>query len=112
MPPSGVGRSVVIMTTLLLVISCWWTLQAFVPEPYFLRTPYQLEVMITPNGFGQIERSLLPFYVTAVAEAVGLGVLAVFSWFSTNTKPALCYLFAVLGMAIVTLLRLTEAFKG
>jgi hypothetical protein len=42
------------------------------PEPYFLRTPYQLRIMGTPNGFGQIERSLVPFYGTASLEAVAL----------------------------------------
>jgi len=108
----GIGRLLVVLTTALLLGSCWWTLQAFVPEPYFLRTPDQLRVMSTPNGLGQIERSLLPFYATATVEVVALAILALFAWFSKTAKPALCYLCAVLGMAAITYARLAEAFKG
>ena len=110
--PSEIGRVVVAATTLLLLLSCWWTLQAFMPEPYFLRTPYQLRVMSTPNGLGQIERSLSPFYATAAAEAVALGALALFAWRSRTAVPALCYLCAVIVMAVITLMRVAEAFRG
>jgi hypothetical protein len=108
----GIGRLLVVLTTALLLVSYWWTLQAFVPEPYFLRTPDQLRIMSTPNGFGQIEQSLAPFYATVAVETVALAILAVLAWFSKTAKPALCYLCAVFGMAAITLARLAEAFKG
>jgi hypothetical protein len=110
--PSKPGRIVVAATTALLLLSCWWTLQAFMPEPYFLRTPYQLRAMSTPNSVGQIERSLFPFYATATVEAVALGGLALFAWFSRTAVPALCYLLVVVGMAALTLGRAAEAFRG
>jgi hypothetical protein len=110
--PSEIGRVVVVAATVLLLVSCWWTLQAFMPEPYFLRTPDQLRIMSTPNGLGQIARSLLPFYATAAAEAIALGALAVFAWFSRTALPAICYLSAVIVMAVITLVRLAEAFRG
>lgn len=109
---SDLGRVAVVATTALLLLSCWWTLQAFMPEPYFLRTPYQLRVMSTPNGVGEIQRSLLPFYATAMLESVALGALAIFAWFSKTTWPALCYLIVVVGMAGITLSRVAEAFRG
>lgn len=109
---SEVGRIIVVGTSALLLISCWWTLQAFMPEPYFLRAPYQLRIMSTPNGFVQIERSLFPFYATAAVETLALGGFALFAWFSRTAWPALCYLFAVIGMAAITLARVVEAFRG
>ena len=84
---SDLGRIIVVITSLLLVVSCWWTLQAFVPEPYFLRTPLQLKTMNTPNGFGQVERSLLPLYATAAVEVTGLVILAVFAWVLGRGSP-------------------------
>lgn len=109
---SELGRIVVVATTVLLLISCWWTLQAFIPEPYFLRTPYQLRVMSTPNGLGQIGRSLFSFYATAISEAVALGSVAIFGWFSRTAMPAFCYLLGIISMAAITLERVAGAFRG
>ena len=110
--PSQAGRAVVVLGTFLLLISCWWTLQAFMPEPYFLRTPHQLQIMSTPNGLGEIQRSLLPFYATAIFEVAALAGLAVFAWFSKTALPAVCYLLVIIGMAAITLGRVAEAFSG
>jgi hypothetical protein len=109
---SEIGRVVVATATVLLVASCWWTLQAFMPEPYLLRTPDQLRTMSTPNGLGTIERSLFPFYATATLEIVALGTLAVVAWLSKTATPAVCYLLTIIGMAGITLARLAEAFSG
>ena len=111
-PTLGTRHLLVIMATLLLVASCFWTLQAFIPEPYFLRTVRQLRIMSTPNGFGQIECSLAPFYGTIVFELLGLAALAVWAWRSRTVIIALCYLFAILGMASITLYRLHSAMTG
>lgn len=64
--------AIIIFATTFWVLTSPWTLQAFLPEPYFLRLPYQLIAMSTPNGLGQIERSLWPFYFAIVAEVAGL----------------------------------------
>jgi hypothetical protein len=98
-PHSDIGRIVVAITTTLVVATCWWTLQAFVPEPYFMRTPGHLREM---------SRSLVPLFATAALEAMALGALAVCAWFSKTAKPALGYLLVAIGMAVVTLVRLTN----
>jgi hypothetical protein len=110
--PSITSRVIVFLTTGLLVFTAPWTLQAFVPEPYFLRSWYQLRVMSTPNGFGQIERSLSPFLVTLSLEIAVLLITAVLAWRFRNIIVATIYLMAVIGMAVITLWRLIEGFQG
>jgi hypothetical protein len=109
---SVVGRVIIAFATGFWILTSPWTLQAFVPEPYFLRAPYQLRAMSTPNGFGQIECSLLPFFVTIGAEVVVLLVVAVLGWRFRSVAVATVYLLAVLTMAGITLWRLGEAFRG
>jgi hypothetical protein len=110
--PSTTSHAIIILATGLLVISSPWTLQAFVPEPYFLRTPDQLRIMSTPNGFGTVERSLLPFYSTIGIELAALLAVGVIGWRSRNATTAIGYLLAILVMASITLLRLTQEFQG
>jgi hypothetical protein len=110
--PSITSRVIVFLTTGLLVFTAPWTLQAFIPEPYFLRSWYQLRVMSTPNGFGQIERSLSPFFVTLALEVSVLLIMAVLAWRFRNATIATIYVAAVIGMALITLWRLIEGFQG
>jgi len=109
--PAVPARVMIVLTTGLLVISSPWILQAFVPEPYFLRTPEQLKIMSTPNGFGQIERSPIPFYSTVGIETVALLSVAVLGWLSRSKTVALAYLLAVLSMASITLWRVSAVFR-
>jgi hypothetical protein len=106
------GRTIIILATGLLVITSPWTLQAFVPEPYFLRTPHQLVIMSTPNGSGSIERSLLPFYAAIGIEILALAAVAALGWCFRIKAVAVVYFAAIVAMAGMTLLRLTEAFRG
>src|SRR5690348_9516438 len=110
-PDSVPARIITFIATGLLILSSPWTLQAFVPEPYFLRTPEQLRVMSTPNGFGQIERSLLPFYSVVGGELLALLLVAAVAWRSGSVAVSLAYLLAVIAMAGVTLWRLSEAIQ-
>ncbi len=111
-PPDSVpARIVTFVATGLLLLSSPWTLQAFVPEPYFLRLPHQLRAMSTPNGFGQIERSLAPFYLVVAVELLALLAVAAVAWRSRSVRVSLAYLLAVIAMAGVTLWRLSEAIK-
>ena len=110
--PSVAGRVIITIASCLLVVTSPWTLQAFMPEPYFLRTPYQLKIMSTPNGLGQIEHSLLPFFSTIGIELAALLGLAMLGWCFRSVSLAVSYLLAILVMAGITLWRLSEAFRG
>jgi hypothetical protein len=68
--------------------------------------------MSNPNGLGQIERSLLPFYSTIGIELVALLTVAILGWRFRNKAVAVGYLLAIIAMASITLWRLTEAFRG
>jgi hypothetical protein len=108
----GTCRAVIMFASFLLLVSSPWTLQAFVPEVYFLRTPDQLRLMSTPNGLGQIERSLFPFYLSIGFELVVLLTLAIVAWFTRRVVATVCYVLAIVGMAGITFLRLSQEFQG
>ncbi len=94
------------------IVTSPWTLQAFVPEPYFLRTLDQLNTMSTPNGLGVIECSLSPFFLSLGTEAGVLLGFAFLAWCLKNLLLAILYLLGVLAMAGITLWRLGQGFNG
>jgi hypothetical protein len=109
---SNTSRILVVLTTVFWLLTSPWTLQTFVPEPYFLRTLYQLKIMSTPNGSGQIEYSLSPLFLTIGGEALGLLIIAALCWRLRITAAAMIYLAIVIMMAGMTLLRLANEFRG
>jgi hypothetical protein len=68
--------------------------------------------MSTPNGLGQIEHSLSPFFLTIGAEVAALLAVAALGWLLRSKIVALICLLGIFAMAGVTLWRLSEAFQG
>jgi hypothetical protein len=101
----------VTIISLMALLSRSWTLQAFVPEPYFLRGPVRLQEISderTPPEF----RGLAPLYAIILIEWVVLAVIAVAAIWFASRQLTLAYLLVVVGMAFLTLLRLSTALGG
>jgi hypothetical protein len=96
-------RLIVFFAMSFWVLTSPWTLQAFVPEPYFIRSLHQLREMNT---------SLSLFYLTIGAEVAVLLIQGALVWGSRSTGLALMYLLAVIAMAGITLWRLYDALSG
>jgi hypothetical protein len=109
--PPIAGRVIIGVATVFWILTSPWTLQAFVPKPYFLLTPHQLRLLSepsTPNGYNHIERSLSPFFIIIGVEVAVLLTVAVLGWRLRSARFAGVYLFAVLTMAGITLWRLSQ----
>ena len=102
----------VTVISLMAFLSRSWTLQAFVPEPYFLRGPVRLQEISGQRTPPEFRHSLAPLYAAILIEWVVLAVIAVAAIWFASRQLALAYLLVVVGMAFLTLLRLSTDLGG
>ena len=98
--------------TLLLYVTRSWTLQAFVPEPYFLRAPDQLEDLARSGVSSGGPAPLEAVHFAIGGELAILACLALAAVIFARPGLAVVYLFVIIGLALITLLRLGAAFRG
>ena len=98
--------------SMVVFITRSWTLQAFVPEPYFLRTATQLQELSSEGTPPDIRRSLEPLNFVITTEIIILAAIAVIAIFYASRWLTVAYVFTAIGMALITFLRLTEAIHG